>query len=803
MIKPPFTLKASSSALAIAIGAIIFQPQVASAQQRQATPLQEITVTARKREESLQDVPISVQAVSGEFIDEQGIVDFQGMAAYTPSFSYTTAPGASDLYIMRGLGTSGSGAHFEPSVGQVFNGYFSTRSRLGRAALIDVAQVEVLKGPQGAIIGKNTSLGAINITSNKPTEVFESKFSAQYNFDASEGYEVEGMLSGPLVDGIRARAVVNYRDVDGWIENIPTGDDIQKQEDLTFRLMLDIDLTDSLTAELMYQRMDYERLGKARVVAGCFEFGGFSRAKAEAIGFNCDLDDSNSTLDIRRENPAGEPFNTREPWNLDSDMFGITLTWDLENAVVTSLSAHTQYEITDFFSGDQMSAITPIGGGFSSTAGERIGINNAEDYHQFYQELRISSTGGGMLDYTGGVMYFNGEMNFFQAFHSIPGAIGSPAGPAVSRNEFAGTNTESLAAFGQVDWHFTDQLTLSLGGRVTNEDRKGRKAQVAGEAYTSVLDFSLCNRPGVPLAACTMGDDGQTVGGFITGDIDKTNFSYNVSLQYALDNSNMFYVSHATGFKSGGFDLRGAGDPSKFIFAEEESLNVEVGGKHTLLDGTFRFNWTLYYTDVDDLQSSANDPFTIQQIVAPANVTSKGVELDFLWAATDNLSLNFVGAYTDAEYDNFIGSCYLGQAFTGTGCFNVDAMGNGVQDLKGQTTPYTPEFSFVAGGEYRVPMNNNMDLSISGKWIYMDKQYMSIEKDPFGLQGSTNRLDSTISLKGETASGSPWTVALVGRNLTDKKVFVFGNSTTLSSQAIFTTNLEETRSIALRLSMGW
>ena len=160
--------------------------------------LEEITVTARKQEESLQDVPISIQAISGDQIAEQGILDIQQLAPYTPNFSYITAAGASDLYFMRGLGTYGSGIHFEPSIGQVFNGFFSTRSRLGRSALIDVAQVEVLKGPQGAIIGKNTSLGAINIRSNRPTEEFESQIAVQYNFEASEGFEIEGMLSGSI-----------------------------------------------------------------------------------------------------------------------------------------------------------------------------------------------------------------------------------------------------------------------------------------------------------------------------------------------------------------------------------------------------------------------------------------------------------------------------------------------------------------------------------------------------------------------------------------------------------------------------
>ena len=126
-----------------------------------------------------------------------------------------------------------------------------------------------------------------------------------------------------------------------------------------------------------------------------------------------------------------------------------------------------------------------------------------------------------------------------------------------------------------------------------------------------------------------------------------------------------FYFTHATGFKSGGFDLRGAGNPANFIFDEEESTNYEIGGKHTFLDGTLRFNWTVYRTEVEDLQVSANDPVLIQQIVAAADATSDGVEFDLLWAATDALTLSLVGAYTDATYDSFTGSCYLSQVENG------------------------------------------------------------------------------------------------------------------------------------------
>ncbi len=789
-----------SCLLAMACTSILIPTQSAT-----GADLEEIIVTARKREESLQDVPISIQAISGDQVAEQGIVDLQQLAPYTPNFSYIQAAGASDLYFMRGLGTFGSGIHFEPSVGQVFNGFFSTRSRLGRSALVDVERVEVLKGPQGAIIGKNTSLGAINITSKKPTDEFEALISAQYNFAASEGFELEGVVSGSMSDRMRGRAVFNYRDVDGWVTNSVTGDDLQQSEDLTARVMLEIDLKENVLAEIMYQRTQFDRLGKARVIAGCLEFQPpagppQSIARAEGLGFDCGgPSDQNATADLRRLTPNGELFNSLEPFTLDSDLFGLTISADFENATFMSLSAYTYYDVDDTFSGDQSS-------------GERVSIENTESFEQFYQEFRLSgSTGSGSLDYIGGLMFFSGNLDATQSFHAIAGAIGPPVpaiNPAVSRNEFQQSETDSQAVFGQVDYHVNDQFTVSVGARFTAEKRSGSKAQIVGEVYTSDLGNApvACNTPTVPLSACTMGNDGMTLGAPVTGSIDDNNFSYNVALQYAADDANQFYVSAATGFKSGGFDLRGAGNPANFIFGEEESANFEIGGRHTLADGSVRLNWTLFHTEVDGLQVSANDPVLIQQIVASADATSEGLELDFLWATpVEGLTLNIVSAYTKATYDRFVGSCYLSQVENGTGCFNISVSQgqlSGVQDLRGEQLPVAPRFSSVFRADYNIPVANGKEFSLSAKVLYSDDQFLSIERDPLGVQDATTRFDVSAMLASYEGD-HPWTVALIGRNLSDEIVHAFVNASTLSGSALITTNIEETRSVALRVTVGF
>ena len=774
--------------LATTIGVLLTSPFPAYSQGL----LEEVIVTARKREESMQDVPISVQAFAGDSIAEQGIVDIQALAPYTPNFSYANAAGASDLLIMRGLGTLGSGVHFEPSVGQQFNGYYSTRSRLGRTAFMDLAQVEVLKGPQGVIIGRNNSLGALNIRSNKPTDEFEAKISTEYNFEASEGYEIEGVVSGPMTDRIRGRVAANWRDVDGWVKNLVTGADAQTKEDLTIRAMLDFDVTDNLLAEFMYQRSDIDREGKARVIKACLD-----PAQAAAVGtsFNCtQLVDTNSTVNILGGVDQGEPFTT------ESDLFGLTLTWDVGNFEVTSATSYNNYDITDQFSGDQ-------------TPNELVFIANEENYSQFMQEIRIASSVGDNLDYQFGGTYFTSELDFFQTFHALPGVAGLMA--PVSRNEFATADQDSWSIFGAGDLRINEQLTLSLGGRYTKDDFDGTKSQVMGIYNTTTLDPNLCAFGG--FLACTRGNDGlQAAGTAITGDLDDDDISFNVSLQYAHNDDNMYYVSYAEGYKAGGFDLRGAGNPAAFIFGDEQSQNVEIGGKHTLLDSSLRVNWSAFITNVDDLQISSNNPQIAQQIVGQAQVQSKGLEVDILWAATEGLTLTFTGAYLDAEYEQFESACYQGQT-AATGC-TITTLGmgppgaptmisgfggaGGTQILDGQDTAYAPEFSFVLGGNYIWQVGNGMDLETSAKWLFIDDQWNEEDHDPLTLQGASNRIDASVVLSG-TSGNHFWTLGVIGKNLTNELVFQFINPSSLSRTNVSTTNIEETRAIALRGTIDW
>ncbi|PHS25657.1 MAG: hypothetical protein COA84_07425 [Robiginitomaculum sp.] len=744
--------------------------------------LDEIVVTARKRKESLQDVPISVQAINGKVIDEQGLSDLASLAPYTPNFSMMQAPGASDMFFMRGLGTFGSGIHFEPSVGQVFNGYFSTRSRLARTALIDVSQVEVLKGPQGAIIGKNTSLGALNITSNGPTDTFEGSLSLAYNFEASEGYESQAILSGPLSDRVRARVVVDYQNVDGWIKDRETGKTLEQKEDLTFRGMLDVDITSSLTASLLYQYNNLDRNGKTREIIDCFPAGLLPRTRVtgQDLGFDCSLNGSNQTRNVQRASENGPVLDIGEPFKTEAHVFGATLDWDFDSFSVTSLSNYTTYDTSDNFSGDLLPT-------------ERVNIQNNESYDQFYQEVRATSNGDGVFDWIVGGTYFNGDLEFSQFFNHLFANRGGP----IARNEFARSNTESFAGFGQIDYQFNDQFSITLGARITNEDRTGAKAQGPTTIYTppaNLLDNPLPVSPGIRcgggFAACTNGDATA-----ITGKITDTNVSYNGSVQYRPDGDNMFYASFATGFKSGGFDLRGAGNAANFIFPNEQSTNYEIGGKHNF-GGNFRFNWTLFRLEVDDLQVSTNDPVFIQQIVGAAQVHSQGLEVDAAWAPTDALNITFSGAYLDAKFDQFTSGCFARQTVA-TGCI----AGQFAQD--GLSPPQAPDLQTALSADYTVLMNDDVDLVFGGTWTYVDGFHTALERSLASFQSGVNRFDASVTLRGTTAQNREWTLALIARNLTDKRVLGFCNTSSLSGAGALVCSHEETRFISLRAGVNF
>lgn len=782
----------------------LFAPPASHAQ----AVLEEIVVTARKKPENLQDIPASVKAYSGETVQTQGIVDMQSFAPQIPNFGYSQAPGAGDVLIMRGLGTVGSGPHLEQAVGQLFNGFFTTRARLGRNALIDVAQIELLRGPQGPIIGKNTSLGAINITPNKPSAETEFIFSGGYNFEASEGYEAQAIASGALTDALLGRLVINVKDQEGWTKNAPTGDDHRQKEDVSARLILDWSVSDYVAAEFLYQYSDYDREGKPREMACIDPARAF--ASPNFIGEDCRINArNNSQARIAAANhaasaeAAGVPavfssdFIAEEGFQLESELFGLTVNWDLnEEVTLTSTTSYVDYDMVDVFDSDFQTGATGLN--------VRV-ITNEEDYDQFSQEFRLASQGA-QRDWMAGVNYFTSDLEFSQDFdhHAVR------TNPTARRRELATVETDSLSVFGQVDWFLSETWSLSTGLRWTSEEREGFKNQWQAVYGTDIRANALCRAGGLFGCFYDVALDADVP---LLGDIDDNNVSWNTALQWEVTGSSMIYLSAGTGFKSGGFNIRGnsnsAAGMATFVFDEEESFNIELGGKHDLFDRRLRLNWSIYNTEIDGIQLSSNDPVTITQGVVNGDASATGIEFDLTWIASQYITVMLNGAINNTEYDDFLGACWTIPGFAdqtrAQGC-NVDADGidDGVsaqefQDLAGATPPFAPDHTLALTFSYDRAINDTIEFGLRFQVYNVAEQGLEVTRHPFSEEDGYTKYDATLTF---AAIDGSWDVSLVGKNLGDKTVRNWSESTSAFASVGGGTYafVDETRSVALRFN---
>ena len=764
--------------------------------------LEEVVVTARKKAEPLQTVPIAITALSGSELRGAGIATLEAAAPGIPNFHHAQAAISSDIFVVRGIGTIGSSAGFEQAVGRVFNGFFYGRSRLGRSAFMDMERLELLKGPQGAIIGKNTSAGAINISSNKPTAEFEGYLSGNYNFEASEGYTLEGAASGPIGDSARGRAAFRLDDKDGWTENNNTGAAEQSKEDLSARLILDVDLSDSFSAELLYQYGKFRRLGRNREWSRC------SPANRAAIiaqdpKAECDFDGARSTVFVYNGETRGEPHDT------DLGIFGATLTLERDAFTIISLSNWSDYQVFDMWDIDQSTA-------------ERTNGLWEEDFSQFSQELRIHSAGGGALDYIAGLYFQRTALDYFAPFDFHRGA---DSGRRVRDSE---QDSETLAVFAQVDWRLAAAWTLTLGGRYTDESKDGftqawyaplYDPAKAPEDAEAVLLAPGAAAPG--FSGATRVIEGDASLGFRTltngpligdnalrGEIDDADFSPNASLQWHVAAGGMLYLNYAKGFKGAGFDLQSV-TPSvdnpmvAYPFDSESSTHFELGGKHAI-GGRARFNWALFRTKFEDMQVTSLDGISLRQTVSnAASATVKGLEFELAWAPADAFNLGLSLGWIDAAFDTFAAApCWAGQT-AAQGCGIVD-VGSGAmaQDLSGEPLPYAPELSWSLDADYAIRIGQGgLQLVLAAQYYWIDDAILQLDADANNFQESYGKLNASLRL--QDAAGN-WSAALLGRNLTNEFTANYSNDTAaltggINANGTHYSFLEETRAIALQV----
>ena len=705
--------------------------QETSSKPNSAAVLEEIIVTARKREENLLDVPVSVSVVSGASLETRGIQQLSDAVQMMPAVTVTPTP-VGDLLFVRGLG-SGENQGFEMSVGTFIDGVYFGRGRSSRHAFLDVDRIEVLKGPQPVLFGKNTVAGALNIVTRKPTDTLERSID-EYIEPELGTYRTTAILSGPLSDTLKGRVVLRNYVTDGYVKNNFTGKDEPGREDWVGRVVLVWEPSSTFNATLKAEYGDAEvKGGRAQIALASDRL----RVLIKPVDPNAEF-----VLNYTKSGPGTAPLFNREFEDNKTYNGMLTAVWDAGAHTLTSVTGYAGYEVDYAFDSD----FTPL---------SFIAQRWDQKWFSWSQELRIASDTEERLQYQGGLYYsFEGLKSFKVASFDF-GQVGLPFGTA-NRVQNFDQDTKDWSAFAEATFNATEHLALVAGYRHTDDKKTlaklfhfadlGSTVPRANPLFQNVLGLGIPhNLEGVERST--------------------TNDSIALTVRYKL-NDIMYYASYTQGFKAGGFDEGDTkGRLATIIFRDETVDSYEAGFKAEGMGGRLRTQTSVFYSKYDDLQVSIFDGVSALIVGNAAAAKSQGIEFQSEIAATDRLTLGASATILDSEYDSYAaGPCAFGRGVT---C-----------SLTGKTLPYAPKFSGSITARWEDELSNGWGYSIDGVVFNSSKFFTAGDLDPAVAQSAFTKLDVSITL---TSPSNSLAFSIVGKNLTDEITSHFGDDIPLSN----------------------
>ncbi len=685
-----------------------------------------IIVTAQRREQNLQDVPAAVTALGAEQLQARQITDTNDLQAQVPGVVITTGTGtaSSARIFFRGVGEDESRGAIDPAVGIYIDNVYLGRTVGSLVDLVDIEQVEVLRGPQGTLYGRNTNGGAIKVTSVRP-QLGETTFTGSLGYGNFDRIEAKGSANISLADSLSVRFSGLYRERDGYHTLNPNGDfaaqagtEVGGEEVFAIRGSLYGELDDNWSALVIFDyTADNSDPTPSSLAAG---------STNPAITTDVDQDiftiEPAAGVTCSAATPVNfQPIGCVTNFNSDVEAFGasIQLTGEYDNFSVTSITAlrALQDDLSSFIS-------FPF---FQQT-----------EQDQFSQELLFNTDFAGPFNFTAGAFYYSETVNLDYVF-VFP-----------FEND---VETESFSLFAQGTFDVTDALALTGGLRWTTEDREFR-----GNA-------------GGPLAG---------FGSNITGSADTDNITWTAKADYSFTDDILVYASYSTGFKSPGFSPDCFSPVACFLGVEEEELDsIEAGVRTQFADGRVTLNATYFYNDYQNLQISGTLPTGGFTRINAGEARIQGVEVEGSVNPVDGLTIYGNASWLDAEYQslNFAQAGLLSGSTTTTAGLACGTIG---------ATPATPEFEQAIidcalgldlknAPEIKALVGFNYELAVGSGEIFFggDAAY---EDDTFGLVANVPgteqepglRLDARIGYRSEN---DRWTVTLWGKNLTDREYF--------------------------------
>lgn len=698
----------------------------------------DIVVTATKRATRLLDVPVAVTALTGDALRDQQVQGVDALQKLVPSltFQQSTNDLNNNLRI-RGVGTALFNVGLESSVSVVVDGVVLSRQGQGFQDLIDIDRIEVLRGPQGVLFGKNATAGLINVVTRRPTDHWTADVEGV--IAELDEYRLRGSVSGPLAPGLGVRVTGFYNDVGGHIENVATGQDYNGGKSYGVRAKLDYAPSDTLNVLLIG---DYRKS-----TALCCEFQARAIANPVALAALRPVVPSTTNRQVANDQNT---FNDTEQW-------GVSLEGNLKlgNHTITSISAYRTWDFANNIDVDGLNnprplALLPL---VASGIGQ-FNINGGQaNIRQFTQELRLESPSGGLFEYVVGGYYFNLSLDrAFQrrVFFCLPGGAngvltpGQPCNAPQPRSTFhnANTGTENYAAFGQLTLNISDSLSLLGGFRLQHE----------------TVSF-IGNRPGTPLIAGDLALNPASAGSGSVGDTDLT---LRGGIQYKFSRNAQAYATYTEGYKGQGYDVEvTANFATQQPVRPETVRSYEVGFKGATADRKLSANIALFYQDFTDLQVQAstvvNGLTSFIQTNAGSSV-SKGVEVEF--EARPSRELSIFGGFTllDATINTTGTNCSLAQtaviltagaAVPGNTCFRRtgEAASTNRQNIVDGNLPNAPSYRLNLGLRYERPVFSDFALFVLPSINFQSDVLYSLDQDPATRQDGYVIVDTSIGLR--------------------------------------------------------
>jgi len=748
-----------------------------------AEAIGEIVVTAQRREQRLQDVPISVAVTSGESIRKSGTTDLASLATRLPSVQIGTGVQSNNIRI-RGVG-SGLNAGFEQSVGIFVDGVYRPRSRTIQAGLFDVERVEVLNGPQTTFFGNNTIAGAINITSKKPSKKFE--FDAQALYSPSDGqYIAEAGITGPISDTLSARIAGQFSGMNGYIYNRYLDSNGPHMRDFVGRASLHWTPSTQFTSDL---RLDYSRNRDDSTfnaeIEGCPPPAGYPSARGPCAAYIALRGAGNidNKLDF---NADTGPSNFR----LNFYEAGWTNRLDLGVVSLIALSSYSKSSTDTFIQASPL-PVTGVAGYFYQP------FRQSEDYKLFTQELRIESHLDGRIQFVAGAYYSHGKL-FSDSYASLfnSGAAGAAGAPVTSAATPIGTNRtlwqkdQTRSAFGQVTAEVLDGFKLAAGLRYTSVKKDASRAARAG------IGSPLANAAGFTTVSAATQAKLFTFASLSNAGFANPHTTYNklmpaVTGTYQVNRALTFYGSYTKGFKAGGFS--DSNQPAQFDSENVDSF--ELGVKGSLLDRRLFFTLNAFKSNFKNLQQALSligpTGALITTVGNAASSVSKGIEYTGTFRAADSMTINASASYIISKFKKYPnGACTQAQiVVSGARC---------VQDLSGQVTPFAPRFSGNIGFTLTQPVTDTLDLRIEPDLFYSSAFFLAPTNDPLVRQKAYALADLRL---GFGPSDKNWEFAVIGKNLNNEKVKSSSASAIGTAPGLSYAVLQRSRSIAFSISV--